>query len=210
MANRPVFSPVDHRPFYAAVGVDFGFHPGFAVVQKQKNITALHSAYKEKNGGNVLEISTKSLQPDGVKLSAFNLTKYVSSLDKRIPVECIYQGSKVFEGGGPYTDLYLKTPREAKRDPRLTESGRLVSFRYEGREYDSEPSHCFYDWLYIQALAENPEIARCLTGYDAFTDIEFNPNRSINCQARAAAIYAALCGGEIVTESFDHFRGLFV
>ena len=28
--------------------------------------------------------------------------------------------------------------------------------------------------------------------YDAFTDIEFNPNRSINCQAEAAAIYVSL------------------
>lgn len=28
--------------------------------------------------------------------------------------------------------------------------------------------------------------------YDSFTDIEFNPQRSINCQARAVAIYVGL------------------
>ena len=28
--------------------------------------------------------------------------------------------------------------------------------------------------------------------YDAFTDIEFNPKKSINCQAQAAAVYVSL------------------
>jgi hypothetical protein len=28
--------------------------------------------------------------------------------------------------------------------------------------------------------------------YNAFTDIEFNPDKSINCQAEAAAIYVSL------------------
>ena len=28
--------------------------------------------------------------------------------------------------------------------------------------------------------------------FDAFTDIEFNPNKSLNCQARAAALFVAM------------------
>ena len=31
-----------------------------------------------------------------------------------------------------------------------------------------------------------------MLGYDAFTDIEFNPQKSINCQAEAAAVYVSL------------------
>ena len=38
----------------------------------------------------------------------------------------------------------------------------------------------------------NKSLAEQITGYDAFTDIEFNPKRSINCQAEAAAIYVSL------------------
>ena len=29
--------------------------------------------------------------------------------------------------------------------------------------------------------------------FDAFTDIEFNPKRQVNCQAAAAAFYVSLC-----------------
>ena len=31
-----------------------------------------------------------------------------------------------------------------------------------------------------------------MLAYEAFTDIEFNPDKSINCQARAAALYVSL------------------
>jgi len=32
-----------------------------------------------------------------------------------------------------------------------------------------------------------------LLEFDAFTDIEFNPNCQVNCQAAAAAFYVSLC-----------------
>ena len=212
MANRPVFEPINIQPYCTTVGVDFSFNPGFSVTQKQKNIIALHNAYKKDKGGEVLEISSKSLQPEGVALSAFNLRTFIPSLNCRVPVECVYQGSKVFEQGGPYTDLYLKKPREAKRDPRLQENGRIISFCYEGESKDAYPVNCFYDWLYISALKDNPEVARRLNRYSAFTDIEFNPNKGINCQARAAAIYVALCNSDAITciDGFESFRELFL
>jgi len=39
---------------------------------------------------------------------------------------------------------------------------------------------------------ENPELAEQVMEFDAFTDIEFNPNKSLNCQARAAALFVAM------------------
>lgn len=38
----------------------------------------------------------------------------------------------------------------------------------------------------------NPELAEHLMDFDAFTDIEFNPEKSLNCQARSAALYVSL------------------
>ena len=35
-------------------------------------------------------------------------------------------------------------------------------------------------------------MAKKLLAYDAFTDIEFNPNRGLSCQASAAAVYVSL------------------
>lgn len=193
MAKRPVFFPISRAPYVDVYQPEFSWSGGFAASQKQKNIDALHEAFLARfPGRNPLEISSKSRSPLGVSLSAFNLKKTVPSLGISVPVECVFQGGKVFSGGGPFTDLYAVSPREAKRDPRLKERGMLKSFYYEGETYPTVPGTAFYDWLYIRALLENPELSRQLTEFDAFTDIEFNPDRSINCQARAAALFVAL------------------
>ena len=36
------------------------------------------------------------------------------------------------------------------------------------------------------------ELASQILKYDAFTDIEFNPDKSINCQAKSAALFVSL------------------
>ena len=193
MANRPVFSASSKAHHVDVFPVEFVWNKGLAPSQKQKNIVAIHEGFKRRfPERKVLEISSKSLNPLGVKLSAFNLKKYVSSIGKYVPVECIYQGSKVFAAGGPFTDLYLGTSRAAKGDSRLKSSGALRSFSFEGRNYPLYPITAFYDWLYINALMENDELASETLQYDSFTDIEFNPEKSKNCQARAAALFVAL------------------
>ena len=193
MAQRPVFTVKSEPPYYKAVSIEFIYNGGFAASQKQKNITAVHGAYEKRfPGERVLEISSKSMQEIGVLLSAFFLTKHVPSLGKSIPVENVFQGAKKFAAGGPYFDLYNVTPKEAKRDERLKSSGRLTAFCFEGNSYPLEPKTAFYDWIYINALLENEELSEKLINYDAFTDIEFNPEKSINCQAKAAAVFVSL------------------
>jgi len=127
-------------------------------------------------------------------MSAFHMKVEVHGCG-RIPLELAFQGSKVFAHGGPYTDLYQKGDREigeAKRDPRLKESGPLVGFRFNGVDFPLEPKTAFYDWLYCSFLFEYKDWALKLYSYAGFTDIEFNPNRSINCQARSAALFLSL------------------
>ena len=193
MAQRPVFYTRSIAPFYGISQVNFVYNSGFAPSQKRKNIDAIHHAYQNANPGkNILEISSKSTQPGGVELSAFNLKIFVPSLGKAVPVECAYQAGKVFRNGGPYLDLLEATPRDAKRDERLKTTGELVGFRFEGQDFPLTPATFFYNYLYIRALMGNPELARTVLEHDAFTDIEFNPGKSLACQARAAAIYAGL------------------
>jgi hypothetical protein len=212
MAQRPVFLPKQSAPFSNVVFVDFQWNGGFAVFQKQKNIKALHEGFKRLfPERNVLEISSKSFCDEGVELSAFNLKKFVPSIDQSISLECVFQGGKTFQYGGPFVDLYEKSSRDAKKDPRLKESGALKSFWFEGKEYPIFPRTAFYDWLYVNALLENKELAEKLLQYDAFTDIEFNPEKSINCQARSAAVFASLSKLGIVEKckDFDYFISLF-
>lgn len=211
MARRPVFVTLKKAPFVDVFMPEFQWSGGFSLSQKQKNISALHQAYHQRfPDRQILEISSKSMQELGVSLSAFNLKKFCPALGKSVPLECIFQGSKVFEDGGPYTDLYDAAPRDAKRDPRLKQSGKLRHFFYEGQCFPLSPTTAYYDWQYLQGLMENPDLAQALTQYDAFTDIEFNPDKSLNCQARSAALYVSLArlGLSEQCRSFDEFVSL--
>jgi len=193
MANRPVYMCVDWAPYTMQWTAEFNYNSGFAVSQKQKNILAIHEEFTGSfPGKRVLEISSKSLQEEGEALSAFFLPKFVPSLGRSVPVECAYQAGKVFKLGGPYTDLLEATPRAAKRDSRLKESGALTGFTFDVMSFPLTPKTLFYDYLYINALLENEELAKRILTYDAFTDIEFNPAKSVNCQARAAAMFVSL------------------
>lgn len=193
MAIRPVFIPADtQRACVKEAEVDFTWHPGLSRQQKQKSIRALHDAAKRKFGlKRILEISSKSELQIGRDLSAFNLCTTVGN-NIETSVECAFQGSKVFSGGGPYADLYYVSALDAKRDARLKSSGELMSFHVNGRSWPLEPLTLFYDWLYLNALRSNKALANKILNFDGFTDIEFNPKKSINCQARSAALYVQL------------------
>lgn len=178
------------RPFFYFNGeeiqegsAEFQWFSGFSVSQKQKSIQSFHEAIRRK-GFHPLEISTKSTEETGRKLSAFNL-----KLDGYL-LECVFQASKVYELGGPYTDLLACTPKEAKTDERKNTSGKLIGFLYKDIHWELEPKTLFYDWLYYNAVKEcllSEEIKELLE-YDAFTDIEFNPKKAMNTQARSIVL----------------------
>ena len=186
MAKRKTFV-VSLNDIFEEKEIEFVFYSGFSITQKQKSIESLHNAIKELYyDAEILEISSKSPIELGRKLSAFNL-----KLDG-IALENIFQSSKVFEYGGPYEDLLSKTPIEAKKDPRIKDSGRIIGFKYQGINYPTIPKTLFYDWMYCQALYSDKELMSSIINYDFFTDIEFNHEKSLNCQARSAAIFVSL------------------
>ncbi len=191
MARRPVFIPHAKRHrLVEVIEIEFVWNPGFAPVQKRKNIAALHDGAREKGLCPLLEVSTKSEAPLGRKLSAFSLR--LSTDHGILSLETAFQGSKVFENGGPYTDLYRNDGRDAKKDARLRNSGALLGFDFFGERWPLMPRTAFYDWLYSKALEPHQDYLRRLTEYGGFTDIEFNPKRSINCQARTCALLVSL------------------
>ena len=201
MAKRPVFAPNPSEfPYVEVIDVEFQWYPGFAKSQLQKSIDSLHLAAKSRGINPILEISGKSEFALGVSLSAFNL-KLQAPSGQTMSVECAYQGSKVFEKGGPYHDLYTVSSREAKTDERIQNSGKLISFIFCGKEFPTEPKTAFYDSLYITALWQNKQnLAPELVKFQGFSDIVFNPQRSFNCQARAAAIFVSLSQNQLLHE----------
>lgn len=192
MAQRPIFLPeYVSGLLWREVVISFDWYPGFAISQAQKSIRSLHEAAARQRITPVLEISTKSPQEIGIQLSAFNLRLNDDKFDN-LSVESAYQGSKVFERGGPYHDLYTTASREAKKDKRLQNSGKLVAFNFKGTEWPLIPQTAFYDWLYISALVENAGLHEQIMNYRAFSDIAFNPEKSLNCQARSVALFVSL------------------
>lgn len=206
MAERPVFfirgGKVQSR-LYA-----FAWFPGFAASQKQKSIESLHKAILETDpGASPLEISTKGKAPLGVKLSAFNLRLNGTALEN------VFQSAKVFENGGPYPDLLTLPPKEVKRDPRLRESGALTGFLYQSELFPLTPKTAFYDYIYLSAVKESLTRAElsALSEYNYFTDIEFNPARSVNTQARTVPLIKLLleehgCIPDFTKDSFIQYH----
>jgi len=198
VVRRPVFVPVtEDEGFVRRVDFDVSWHRGRAADDKQRNLVALHEAAAAAGLAPLLEVSGNSPLALGRGLSAFDLR--IRTAVGEMPVENAFQGAKVFEAGGPFTDLHAVEPWRAKRDPRLRRSGALVRFNHEGVDFPLEPKTVFYDWLYLRALLPRTDVLRtALDGpvpYAGFTDIEFDPDRSVNCQARSCALFVCLTRG---------------
>jgi hypothetical protein len=192
MVERPIFvAKPSSRDLVDEVFLRTIWRPGYAAAEKKENIKSLHEAAEGAGYLNVLEVSTKSANKRGRHLSAFHL-KVKTTHAGSVPLECAFQGSKVFERGGPFVDLFDAEPRDAKKDRRLKESGQLVAFRFEGIDWPLEPKTTFYDWLYLTSIYPHREWAVKLYAYGGFSDIEFDPTRSINCQARSVALFLSL------------------
>lgn len=206
MAERPVFLPAKDAPgFVREISLDIPWASGFAPVQKKKNIKSLHNAAAISGIEPLLEVSTKSDEVAGQHLSAFHLKLRTKMGD--VPLECVYQGSKVFEFGGPFIDLYEVDARTAKRDPRLQQSGNLIRFEFEDHIFPLIPKTVFYDWLYLSAVYPHRKwLNERLTekkSYAGFTDIEFNPSKSINCQAKSCALFVALMQKDMLDSALE-------
>ena len=195
MTNRPFFIPsINKENLVETQTVEFKWFSGFAKTQKQKSVISFHeNISKEFKIDRILEISTKSENKLGIKLSAFNLK--IKFKEKEYFLESLFQGSKIFSDQGPNTDLYEKEPIDAKKDERIKRSD-LKEFSFFGEKFSLEFD--FYSWLYFIALNQNKDLTRMILEYQAFTDIEFNPQKSLNCQAFSAALYSAMIKNELL------------
>lgn len=213
MAKRPVFFPSDQEKGWVEhLSIDFEWYPGFSLSQKQASIDSLHHGVRKYNPGldRILEVSTKSRHELGRRLSAFNLKTIHPLKDNvKVDLESVFQGSKVFgEARGPYHHLYDFPARDAKRYMKENglNVGRVREFQLADEVWPNKPKTAFYNFLYLSAakaffewaysLEGDSSLEEELLGYQAFTDIEFNPDKSLNCQAESCALYVALSKAE--------------
>ena len=218
MAEKSVFISKAEYPFFEEVHVNIDWFGGFALSQKRKCQIGLHQNFlmeypKEK----VLEISSSSLVSLGAKLSAMNLSKRTQ---KGITtVESAFQSSRIYSDGakriGPFPEYRFLPGRECKK--LVKEAAKeMHSYQYEldGLTFYAPAHHIsqFYDFLYLNALLEpeNEEVKNKLLQekYTAFTDLA---TKSLNCQARSAAIFVGLVRAGMIDEvrDYDSYLKLF-
>lgn len=185
MAVRPIFISTENveEPFIKK-DIEFTWVKGMSYSQKCKRRDSLASEIaKLYDIKRWLEISTKSDKNIGVKLSAKNLVLTTSIGSDT--VENIYQKAK----------FYYK--------------GEIVGFKYNNCVFENDPTGMFYDYIYMYAILQNKDLIKDLVQYNIFSDIEFNPNKSINTQARAAAIFKTLYDNHnlgIIKDQYDFKR----
>lgn len=189
MAKRPAWH-IDNQFRVVSETFEFKWNSGFAISQSRKNIHNLHKSIMVKYpDAKPFEISSKSEDSLGQSFSAHNL-----KLDGYF-IENIFQASKVFKGNIQYLKLLDLPPNKVKSELRKLSDEvpkDIVGFKYNGIEFSTTPISAFYDYLYIKALlVSNLDLDKVII-YDWFTDIAFNPKKSINCQARSMALYKSL------------------
>jgi len=204
MAKRPFFTPtLNQEELVKTNSVEFTWFSGFAKSQKQKSISSFHeNISKEFKLDKILEISTKSENKFGTQLSAFNLK--INFKDQEYFLESLFQGSKIFTDQGPHEDIYEKSSIDAKRDKRIKRND-LKEFSFFGEIFSLDFD--FYSWLYFIALNQNKKLKTEILNYEAFTDIEFNPEKSLNCQAYSAALYSSMVKNKILVNDKEYDIG---
>lgn len=218
MAEKSVFISKTGYPFFEEVNVNIDWFGGFALSQKRKCQIGLHQNFlMEYPDEKVLEISSASLVSLGSKLSAMNLSKRTQR--GLITVESAFQSSRIYSDGERTVGLfpeYLFLPgRECKKLVKEASEG-MHSYRYEfdGLTFYSPAWHIsqFYDYIYLNALLEpeNEEVRELLLkeGYTSFMDLA---TKSLNCQARSAAIFVGLVRAGMIDEvrDYDSYLKLF-
>ena len=192
VAFRPVFISTFDDELVNIDSIEFEWMKGRDPLTKKNNSKSLIKSFYKKYNYKPLEVSTKSDNALGMLLSAFNLT--LKTPVGHIPVECAYQGSKKYMEIGKREEFYKTNPVNIKKIIKKENIDKysIQSFDFFGDIWNIEPKEAFYSWLYLKGLGDNKSIEKELIKFKAFIDIEFNPKKSINCQARACAMYVSL------------------
>lgn len=206
MAIRRVYFIIDNKVRFNDFNIKW--YGGFSIQQKQKNVEELHQMIADAfhvSKESILEVSTKSNSKLGLSLSSFNLA--VSHNDINYPLESVYQSSKVFKnifGEYQVNDALFMNPKSAKVRLAVENHSNLIKFKFFDTEFPLEPKYLFYDWLYINAIKNIANLPEKLKEYVYFTDIEFNPQKSLSCQARTLVLFLWLVNNKRLEEYIDN------
>ena len=200
MATRPVFVP-DTDPGSPRLvheqEVDFQWLPGRTAQHKKANIAKLHAAARHRSLTPLLHVTSESDDPLGALVSVVNLAVEVDN-SFLVPLEAAFQGSRIFTGGGPFTDMFRMRLEEIAADPRLTESGKHIGFRFRNLEWGLKSGTMFYDWLVVNSIHRYPKLRSGIRRFKGFTEVDCRGGGQAVCHARSCALYVALTEKKLI------------
>lgn len=200
MAKRLVFF-LDQENNFTKKEYEFKWYAGFSKIQLQKSVNELQKHFlNDFPNKKILEVTSASEDLIAKKLSAMNLQ--VMTSQGIYKVEQLFQAGKIFRNAGSQEKLLKLSSRKAKQENKVTNAhDELVEFKIFNTKFPLEPKTYFYNWIYMKALHQHPNLVKEVVKYDAFTDIFFNSQKSINCQAQACSIYVSLLRRGILEET---------
>ena len=148
--------------------------------------------------GRVLEISTRSADADGRRMSAMSL-RVAGAGGGRVALESAYQAAKDF-GAGPEVriealDGFDAKRRSKERAAKMAGAGcELAAFTRGGIHWPAATGTAFYDRLWLEGAldAYGDRLGEVLRPHLGFSDCFFRPGPARACQAAAAASAAVL------------------
>lgn len=189
-ANRLAFISKDNT--LLSINYNFEWFSGLSISQLRKSINSFHNEIKRSGFKEILEVSRKSENELGTKLSAFNLMINIKGITSS--VESFYHSSKVFGEIQFYECMNLEAKDSKKyiQDKVENLSLKLSGFNFMGMKFDLNTRSMCYDYIYIMGLKQNEDVAKEILKYECFTDIVYNPKKLVACQARTCALYKYL------------------
>ena len=145
----------------------------------------------------VLEISSRSDQPLGRRLSAM----FLKDPETGKPVESVYQAAKCYGAEGGPAGHVLDNGFDAKRfDRERSRGARLRGFQHGEMFWPASTGTQFYDRLWMQS-ARAADVGR--VDYDAFTDVFHRRGQTFACQARSMAMMQGMIRAKVIDRIDD-------
>ena len=192
MAIRAIYSPLPEYPYVEEEHVEIAWSYDKSIEAERQRVRDVKKEGSMLNITPMLEVSGGSDSVIGRSMSAFTVKILHGGIVTN--VESIYQGSKVFENSGPHHSLYKLKGNQAKYQSKslFSKAGRFTHYDFGGKIIPANPPTAFYDWIYMRGLIYTGIGIANIEEYRGFSDIYFNPEKQINSQAHAAALYVAL------------------
>lgn len=209
MVIRSVYSTRKDAPYYYEHCIEVSGNK--KEDSTETRVGQLHAAFKHLvEDKKVMEFSSKSDNKSVKKLLPGKLVKLVDG--QKVTVNNIFKtAERVTADGSSAGGIAVNVVNKTVVEEGSRKAPKAIGYKYDGHIFSSRPRQMFYNYLYINALLEHPDMMAELAEYDAFSDSLVASNSGNPVPAQAVAIYVSLARLGLLEKARDpeEFEKLF-